>query len=413
MSPLTTWPSASPNSSLRLRAWAWLAILLLLAGPLVPLTARAQGELVSFQAGASYRFSQSLSFWAEVVADEPIYEVVLFYGREDARLVRRVYPSFTPSVRLRTEHDLLLDPGQYAPGTRLRYWWRFVLASGAQVETPPESLVYTDDSHDWQILSAGRVDLHWYGARSAQAESLLQLANEALARIEEEIGIASDRQIQVYVYASERDMRPALTTRSDDYDARVTTLGVVVAEDTLVLLGSHPDVERTLAHELSHIVVGLATDNPYAGLPRWLDEGLAMHAEQDLPKGNERALANAIRQDALLSVRSMSSYSGRAEEVDLFYGASHSVVTFLLDTFGQDKMRELLQVFAQGTLQETALRQVYGFGLDELDARWRVSLGLAPRTLPGEGAWLPWRLPVSSSPLPASLAARAAARGGS
>jgi hypothetical protein len=390
--------------------WAWLAILLLLAGPLVAPSAQAQGALVYFDSGASYLFSQELFFWAEVETDAPVVEAILFYGREGTRLVRRIYPELTPGARTRVEHTELLDPGQYAPGSRLRYWWRLVLASGAEVDTPQQSLLYTDDAQNWQVLSGGRVDLHWYGARSTQAQTLLQLANEALARIEQEIGIAGEQRIQVYVYASERDMRAALATRSDDYDARVTTLGVVVAEDTLVLLGSHRDVERTLAHELSHIVVGFATDNPYAGLPRWLDEGLAMYAERDLPPGNARALEQAIRDDTLLSVRSMSSYSGRADEVDLFYGASHSVVSYLLESYGQDKMRELLQVFRLGTHQETALRQVYGFGLEELDALWRASLGLAPRTLPGE-AWFPWRAPLGSHAHPTPLAARAVARG--
>jgi hypothetical protein len=44
---------------------------------------------------------------------------------------------------------------------------------------------------------------------------------------------------------------------------------------------------------LSHIVVGLATKNPFGDLPRWLDEGLAMYAEGELPARNRRALEQA------------------------------------------------------------------------------------------------------------------------
>ena len=47
------------------------------------------------------------------------------------------------------------------------------------------------------------------------------------------------------------------------------------------------------------------------------------------------------------------------------------------------KMAELLRVFREGVLQEEALRRVYGFGLEELDAQWRQSLGLKPRPTPG------------------------------
>ncbi|MCD6520835.1 MAG: hypothetical protein J7M05_13035, partial [Anaerolineae bacterium] len=78
----------------------------------------------------------------------------------------------------------------------------------------------------------------------------------------------------------------------------------------------------------------------------------------------------------LLSIRSMSSYSGQASQVDLFYGEAYSIVDFLLREYGREKMRAFLDVFAQGALQEEALQRVYGFGLDELNARWRASLGL-------------------------------------
>ena len=55
------------------------------------------------------------------------------------------------------------------------------------------------------------------------------------------------------------------------------------------------------------------------------------------------------------------------------------MVSYLLDAYGRDKMTQLLAVFAQGTLQNDALLQVYGLSLDGLDNDWRTSLGLAPR----------------------------------
>lgn len=391
-----------------------LAALLLLAGPWA--MTRADTGVLYQDGGASYLFSQEIVFWLDVEAEASIDEVVLFYGIEGSPLVRRIYPAFDAGRQVLVEHRERLEPGQYAPGTRLRHWWRLGLASGAMVDTPTSSLVYTDDAHNWQTLSDGRVDLHWYGRNPTQAQTLLQLATEALARIEEEIGVSLEQRVQIYVYANARDMQPSLTARSDAFDARVTTLGVVVARDTLLLLGSHPKVDRTLAHELSHVVVGLATDNPYAGLPRWLDEGLAMYAEGELPQGNLLALEWAVRNDSLLSVRSMTSYSGRADEVDLFYGASYSVVVYMLETYGRDKMQELLRVFGEGTHQDTALRRVYGFGLDELDARWRDSLGLEPRTLkeptlPARPLPAPeTRRPAACAPSPILLAARLVVR---
>jgi hypothetical protein len=202
------------------------------------------------------------------------------------------------------------------------------------------------------------------------------------------MGVALEQPVRIYVYRSKSDMGLALPRTSDTYDERILTLGVVVEEATLLVLAPHPDVEGTIAHELSHVVVGLASDNPYASLPRWLDEGLAMYAEGELPSGNRRALQNAIQRDQLISVRSLSGYTGDPSQVDLFYGEVYSLVEYLLQAYGKERITQLLAAIREGVYQQDALQRVYGFGLDELDAQWRLSLGLEPRgeSTPGAAA---------------------------
>ncbi len=326
-----------------------------------------------------YVFSQSLDFTLKASSDSPIVEVILFYGREGDPLVRRIYPTFTAGKEIDAQFTEQLESGQYAPGTQLRSWWQLRTQDGSTLETTPEVFEYTDTNQDWHLLSGEQVDLFWYGNTESRAKDLLSSAEDALVRLKSNIGLAETRRVRIYVYNSQTDMSRALERRSEGYDNNVIALGVSVDERTLLLLGSHRDARQTVAHELSHIVVGLATDNPYAGLPRWLNEGLAMYAEGKLPDANQRALDAGVHDDSLLSVRSMSSYSGQASQVDLFYGEVYSVVDYMLKEYGRDKMSEFLRVFAQGTRQEDALQQVYGFGLDELDNRWRASLGLGPR----------------------------------
>lgn len=371
--------SPRPNGARRI-GWSLALLLFCLFWALPGHAAPAVRVLASHN---DYVFAESLDFAIEAASDQVISDAVLFYGRVGEgliyRLVRRVYPAFTPGKEVRISYSEALERGQYAPGTTFRIWWRLLLADGTVFETEPELLYYTDTNQEWQRLAGERVDIYWYGEDAETAERFLTAAEEALERLETQIGVDVQQRVSVYVYNSAKDMALATSQRGQGYDERVTTLGVAVDEDTLLLLGTHRDAEPTLAHELSHIVVGLATDNPYADLPRWLDEGLAMYAEGELPPDNAAALERAVRRDELLSVRSMSSYTGQAELVDLYYGEVYSIVDYLLRTFGRDKMTALLGVFAQGARQEDALLQVYGFGLDELDARWRASLGLAPR----------------------------------
>ena len=356
----------------------WVAVLLLTLLVVPPVLAAPSVRVIS--QSQSYDFSERLDFALAAESDVPIVEVVLFFGEEGERLVRRIYPGFVPGVQVQVDHREQLESGQYAPGIRFRVWWQLLAQDGTSFKTDTVLLDYTDDNQEWKVLSGARTDLFWYADAEAMAESLSDTGDEAIARLETDIGVSVEERISIYVYNSSRDMAVALSQRSQGYDDRVMTLGVAVGEHTLLLLGTHRDAELTIAHELSHLVIGLATDNPYTDLPRWLDEGLAMYAEGKLPSGNRVALDQAVKEDALLSIRSMTSYSGRAEQIDLFYGEAYSVIEFLLDEYGRDSMRELLAVFSEGTRQEEALQRVYGFGLDDLDTRWRASLGLSPRS---------------------------------
>lgn len=383
MSPQRTLPGWSPSRTVARLA---LAVVMLLAtlwtvGAPAPVAAGGPVEIVADE--HAYAFSESLDWNLVARSEVPITGVILFYGREGYPLVRRIYPDVVPGMAIEVAHTERLEAGQFAPGTTLRYWWRLELGDGRQVDTEPQTFEYTDTNQSWQQLAGTHVDLYWYGRDAARARDILTAADEAVERLGDEMGVPIERRVRVYVYNSQRDMRPALSSRSESYDDRVLTLGVAVDEYTLLLLGTHRDVLRTAAHELSHIVVGIATDNPYTDLPRWLDEGLAMYAEGELPDDNRDALENAIAADRVLSIRSMTSYSGQASEVDLFYGQAHSIISYLLDTFGRAKLHELLDAFTEGMRQEDALLRVYGFGLDELDDRWRASVGLEPRQRSG------------------------------
>jgi hypothetical protein len=129
-------------------------------------------------------------------------------------------------------------------------------------------------------------------------------------------------------------------------------------------------------HELTHWATGHLVFNSYgAGLPTWLDEGLATYVQNEQ---DSNWLNLAIKQNKLISVRTLSSpFSAVAEQAYISYAESHSIVSFLLATYGKDKMVQLLNVFHDGSTYDSALQQVYGFDQDGLDQLWRKSIGVS------------------------------------
>ena len=324
------------------------------------------------------RFGDRLAFSLEVETEASILKATLRYSRGQSPLTTRVRVPISTGKHVRAQHVKYLKRGEIPPGTTITYFWTLGDENGQEHRTEPVTFVYEDDRFDWETLHADGIALYWYDDET-NARALLSSGTEALRRLQDEMGVTLEKPVKVFAYQKSSDMQLAVAARSEGYDARVVTLGMVVSDDTMQLLGTHRDAELTVAHELSHLVVGLATKNPYADLPRWLDEGLAMYAEGELPAGNRAALERAIQEDRLISVRSLSGYTGDPEEVDLYYGEVYSLIDYLIRTHGKDKMTELLDVFREGCRPEDALRQIHSFGLDELDADWRASLGLGPR----------------------------------
>ena len=62
----------------------------------------------------------------------------------------------------------------------------------------------------------------------------------------------------------------------------------------------------------------------------------------------------------------------------LAYAESRSIVAFLIDTYGPEKMNRLLEAFPRLATIERALEEVYGFDVEGLQPAWRESVGLPP-----------------------------------
>src|SRR4029453_10889858 len=107
----------------------------------------------------------------------------------------------------------------------------------------------------------------------------------------------------------------------------------------------------------------------------WLNEGLAVYSEGELDPSSERQLEDAIRDDTLLSVRSLSSgFSEVSDKAYLSYSQSYSITKFLVETYGQAKMTSLLLHLKDGLTIDEALTQTYGFNVEGLEGAWREAI---------------------------------------
>lgn len=356
-----------------------LIIGVLLSFSAAPPVANAEDIKVSLDE-AQNKFPNEILFRLRATGPADIIAVTLLYRTKDGDALSRAPADVQKGKSVTAEYSLNTKKTYLPPGTELTYYWEIEDTAGTKLKTELRQFTYDDTRFTWHKVSRDGLSIYYYKGTEAFADGLANVATDAIQRLSNQIGISYDKPMKIWVYDSKQDMSDALPKRSDAYEAQTTTLGVRLSAEVMLLLGSHPDVKETLAHELSHMVVHQATDNPYGDIPSWLDEGLAMYAEGNLSASHANALAAAVKANNLLSIRQLTSYSGDASAVTLYYAESYSVVKFLIDTYGRDKIRELLGVFKEGSAYDAALKKVYQFDQDGLDAKWRESLGAPPRS---------------------------------
>jgi len=351
-----------------------LAVFWLLVA-LGPGLVRAQPELTIRDSSAQVAFPLAISFGLSAESDVNITDVRLHYRIDRmgfARVTSEAYVEFQPATEVSVSWSLdMLRIGGLPPGASVEYWWTVADAGGDRAATEPATVLFEDNRYQWQSLTEGKVTLYWYQGDEAFAQELMTTVQQALARLNDYTGVELEKPAKLYIYANSQDLQGSMIYPQE------WTGGVAFTRYGIMAIGISSDNlewgKRAIAHELTHLVIHQVTLNPYTDLPTWLDEGLAMHSEGPLNATFVNYLNGAIADGSFISVQSICSpFSAYAGEAALSYAQSYSLVEFLITSYGQDKMFELLNTFRDGATCDGALEKVYGFDVDGLDELWRA-----------------------------------------
>ena len=168
--------------------------------------------------------------------------------------------------------------------------------------------------------------------------------------------------------------------------------GVAYADLSLIILRIDKammlTLEETLEHEISHILLlRVVKKRP----PRWFIEGLAiLQARQNLIERFETVAAAQVSGGPFplddISESFPSGVSGR----NLAYAQSGLFVSFLVNTYGEKKFKQLLGALTWSTSFKDAIRKVYGVSLASLEAEWVDSFSSLSWLLALTSDWMLW-----------------------
>lgn len=355
----------------------------------------------------TFDFPNTATFSATLTANAPIVSIVLEYGNEQqtcGEVIAKAFPEFTPANTVNASWTWdMRQSGSLPPGASIWWRWRYIDENGNEQVSEIQTATWIDDIHNWQTVSESIIRLHYYGKDESFAQTMLDASLEGLRRNKEQAGLESDKPIDIYVYPNYNDMRDATL-----YEPSWTG-GQAYSDFNIIIMGiSGSDAnwdKNTVIHELTHVLVGQFSFTCIGTVPTWLNEGLAMYSEGELDSGMQSLLNQAIQTNNLITLRSLNgAFSELSDKANLSYSQSHSVVKFLIETYGQEKMTQLLIALRDAKPIDTALIEVYGFDTDGLEDAWRKSVGAEPRTVAQATAqptptYVPTYIPISGVPL--------------
>lgn len=350
-------------------------ILLLLLAALALLNVkqgRAQAG-VEMELSASHQFGEHVTFTARLISPLQVQRASIFI-HDSTQVITHVQPvtfdeQGISEFRFDTRQNLL------RPFTTVLWRYELTLADGNVLQSATGSIRYDDDRFAWRTLEADSLRVHWYDGDEAFGASALNAAQAGLQNIRRLFEADLSQPVDIFIYASEGDLRGTL------YGAQAWVAGHADTAAGVVMVTIEPGsdqgirMEQRIPHELMHVMFHRQVGAGYRDVPAWLREGMSVLAEVYPNPNYIVLLRDAAARDALIPIRDLcDSFSPRIDSALLAYAEARSFTDYLRGQYGSDGLLNLAGVYASGVDCERGTERAFGVSLARLERDWRVTV---------------------------------------
>lgn len=337
-------------------------------------------------------FPDTITFKLTATGPDLISDVRVFLKPLGSEQSSYGYLDIEPGKVVNGEYvmNLGLGANHKPPGTVIRYSFEIEDEAGRVLRTEDQEFLYLDTRIEsgWKEIpdDEGLLTVFYYGDFvERRARTILETAQSTIKQMGPVLGITPQEPIKIVSYSNYRDMAGALPFRSQTVREELITEGQAYpGERVLLVLASETTVTGVVSHEFVHILVAEAAGRGYSLVPAWLNEGLAEYGNIDKTSHYDLALNYAIFTRRLKPLWYMDTFGGDPDDILIGYGQGRSVVRYMIQTYGEAKMAELMGAFHTSLSVDEALEKVYGFDQYGLDTEWRNAIGLVALPSPEE-----------------------------
>jgi hypothetical protein len=320
---------------------------------------------------ARYQFGVELSILGRITPNTSLKEAFLFYqaGTGPTEILP-VQPSSSGHLEVKIDLGLHTLP----PFSRVYYWFRLDTSDGDQITTPAYWFDYQDNRYTWQSLGDDAFQVNWHTGDLTFGQTILNTAHAGLKAVQKVIPLPPNPRIILYVYANPDDLQTTRQLTSADWTAGYAKpeLGVGLVS---IRAGNEQklEAERQIPHEIAHLLLYRWAGTGYPNLPAWLVEGIASSAELYTDPDYDRALLQAVESGQLIPTGELcQALPEDASRSFLAYAQSASLVGYIHQHYGTNRLQALVQSYIDGLGCEEGLQDTLQISINQLENEWRM-----------------------------------------
>jgi hypothetical protein len=359
---------------------------------LAPGVARAEATIESTDIRNDY--PTGIVFALRASAPSEIVDVSLAFRVEGRGTSAVAKPEeFTAGTAVQTTVTIKTDPdtSDWLPiGNDITWHWELTLADGTTTVGPDSTFLFLPPEREWATAENEVARVYYYGDRAELAGRFLTAMEETYQLMGQEL-LKTDlprKPVKLVLLGNNDELQGATPSKGSTLDnsERVVTCGVRpgnandIIYGTLQCAGSDP--VDTVRHEFGHILNAAAGESTLVKLPYWLDEGLAVFAQEDNSTYTSafRAATRSSRGRGLIPFTQMNDATSDENLVILQYGQAFAMTAYLIDTYGVEKLNDLMAATKDDTRFDQALEAVYGFDMQGFEEEFSAAVGAAGET---------------------------------
>ncbi len=397
-----------PGSGIAQRLPIVLGLLLFLSlAPSRSSPAQAQGVITFGETRVENAFPDSLTFRVSVSSSAGAIVSAEFASATQnwisSESLSRIELDLDPGSRVELVYTWETRGRTVAPSTPVTYYWVVTDSAGNQAQSETAYFRYDDIRFDWQILENEDIALWWHDKPASFGRRVFDIAQRALAEQRDLFRAELEFPLRILIYNNFEEFDAWHGTSKEWVGGEAfPEIGVT----TQIVSGQTPDTQWLLGvvpHELSHLYFAQVTFNPRSHKPVWLNEGVAQYNEFSELGRELRTAEHAAAQGRLIPLSSLASGFGsyNEERLRLAYAEALSATLYLVETYGEEGLADLLAAYGEGLTTEEAFQTVLGVSASDFEGDWALWLGVQP------GLYVtptPWPLPAfPASPTPRIL----------